>query len=142
MHQPLFPEKPLPRSSSIDSHAAGADGKVDVFGEHERASSCWHLYKCSVRQVVVNIRSSLNDLFFQLLHFLSRRFQLLLQTIYALDLVVALRLGITPGLSIELCLCLDSALVVTQRQQRSGADGGSVGILQRQKRERAAWWML
>jgi hypothetical protein len=142
MHRPLFPKNPVARALSIDSHAAGADSEVDVFGEHERASSSWHSYECSVRQVVVDSCSSLNDIFFQLLYFLSRCFQLLLQTICALDLVVALRLGITPGLSVELRLCLYSALVVTQRRQRSGADGESVGILQRQRREPAAWWML
>jgi hypothetical protein len=74
--------------------------------------------------------------------------QLLLQTICsfdlfaAIDLVVALDFVVTPGLSIQPCLCLYSALVVNPRQQSSGVDGGSVGILQRQKREKVASWML
>jgi hypothetical protein len=58
--------------------------------------------------------------------------QLVLKTICALSL------GIMLGLCIQPFLCLDGALVVARRQQRSGADGGSVGILQRQRREKAA----
>jgi hypothetical protein len=144
----FFRKGPVSIWSSMNSHATGADGYIDVCGEHECASPNWHLYICSVRQVVVDNCRSPNGLLLQLLYFLLRRFQFLLQTICSLDLfvaielVVARRLVITPGLSIELCLCLDGALVVTQRQQRSGADGGSVGILQRQNREQAASWMV
>jgi hypothetical protein len=144
----FFRKRPVSISSSMDSRATGPDGEIDVFGEHERASSSWHLYICSGWQVVIGSCSGLSSLFFQLFYRLLCGSQLLLQTISSLDLVVAidfvvaLRLVITPGLSIEPCLFLDSALVVTQRQQRSGADGGSVGILQRQRREQAAWCML
>jgi hypothetical protein len=138
----FFRKGPVSIWSSMDSRATGADGKIDVFGEHERASSSWHLYICSVRQVVVGSCSSLSSLFFQLFYRLLCGSQLLLQTICSFDLFVALDFVVTPGLSNQPCLCLDGALVVTWQQQRSRADGGSVEILQRQNREQAASWMV
>jgi hypothetical protein len=121
----FFRKGPLSIWSSMNSRATGADGEIDVFGEHEHAFSSWHLYICSVRQAVIGSFGGLSSLFFQLFHRLLCGSQLLLQTICSLDLIVALdfavalRLVITPGLNIELCLCLDSTLMVTQRRQRS-----------------------
>jgi hypothetical protein len=43
----FFRKGPVSIWSSMDSRATGADSEVDVCGEHERASSSWHLYICS-----------------------------------------------------------------------------------------------